>query len=132
MWSKLWSWATANKTAIIIVVLCLGVLASAYDSYRHRSMLAEAKKAEKEQTQKIETMEKEAALKDEAFRKAIGATEIPLKNALQGVREAREGVREAKMALSRIESQRSDLWIPPAVDNGDLVARFEKALEAIR
>lgn len=122
----MWSWIKKNPwIAGAIAVLCLGALASAYDSYRHRSMLAEAKKAEKEQAQKIEMMEKEAALKDEAFRKAIGATEIPLKNALQGVREA-------KASLAQVEASRRGPWMAPAVDNGDLVARFEKAIAGIK
>jgi hypothetical protein len=122
----MWPWIKKNPwIAGAFVILCLAALGSAYDSYRHRGMLAESKKAEKAQAAKIETLEKEGAAKDEAFRKAIGATEPALRGALAGVREA-------KASLAQVEAGRRELWTPPAVDNGDLVARFEKALEGLR
>ena len=122
-------WITASRTnkivTIIAVALTVFAAVSAVGAWHFRAKMQEARKAEKAQAQKIETLEKEAALKDEAFRKAIGATEIPLKNALQGVREA-------KASLAQVEASRRVLWTVPAVDNGDLVARFEKAIAGIK
>ena len=125
----MWKWITASRTnkivTIIAAVLTVFALASAVGAWHFRGKMQESRKAEKVQSQKIEMLEKEAVLKDEAFRKAIGATEPALKSALAGVREA-------KATLAQVEASRRELWIPPAVDNGELVARFERALEQIQ
>ena len=94
-------------------------------AWHFRGKMQEAKKAEKVQQDRADSLVKEAEARDAAYRNAISATDAPLKSALAGVREART-------ALARAEEARRDPWIPPAVDNGDLVARFERALEGIR
>lgn len=122
----MWEWIKTNKIPVaVFAILCLVALCAAVDSYRHRGWLAESKQKEKEQGEKIETLTTEAAAKDEAFRTAIGATEPALKNALAGVKEART-------SLAQVEAARREMWIPPAVDNGDLVARFNRAVEALK
>ncbi len=125
----MWKWITssrANKVAVAaIAVLLVLALISSVSAYRFHSRMQEAKKAEKVQQERADSLVKEAEARDAAYRKAISATDGPLKSALAGVREART-------ALARAEDARRDPWIPPAVDNGDLVARFERALEGIR
>ena len=125
----MWTWITTSRTnktvTIIAIALTVFALVSALGAWHFRAKMQEARKAEKVQAEKIESMTKEAEARDLAYRKALGATEIPLKNALQGVWEA-------KASLAQVEASRRELWIPPAVDSGELVARFEKALEAIK
>ena len=125
----MWSWITASRTnkgvTIIAVVLTVLALTSAVGAWHFRTKMQEAKKAEKVQAAKIEALTKESEIRDAAYQKAIGATEPALRNALAGVREA-------KASLAQAEAARRELWTPPAVDNGDLVARFEKALERIQ
>lgn len=125
MWiSKVRTWVSSNRLlAAVIVVLFAAALASAYDSFRHRAMLSDSKKAEKQKAEEIETLKKEGAMQAEAFRSAIGATEPALKSALAGVREA-------KTSLVQAEAARRELWTPPAVDN--LAARFDRAVESLR
>lgn len=114
-----------KKTAAAIVVLLVLALVSALAAYEFHTRVQAAKQAEDVAKKRIESMEKEAEAKTEAFRAAIGATEPALKDALQGVRKAKE-------SLIQVEAVRRELWVPPAVDNGDLVVRFERALEALR
>ena len=124
----MWKWITSSWTnkviAGIIAVLLVLALASLAGAWHFRGQMQVAKKAEKVQRERADTLVKEGEAREEAFRKALGATEVPLKNALAGVREA-------KASLAQAEAARRDRWTPPAVENGDLVARFERALEAI-
>ena len=122
----MWFWIKKNPwIAGAIAALCLGVLASAHTAWRFHGQMRAAKESEKVAGEKIKALTKEAEAKDAAYQKAIGATEPALRNALAGVREARAN-------LAQVEASRRGLWMAPAVDNGDLVARFERALEAIR
>ena len=125
----MWEWITASRTnktvTITAVVLTVLALTAVIGAWHFRGKMQESRKAEKEQAQKIETMEKEATLKDEAYRKAVVVKEEALKNALTRVRES-------KASLAQIEALRRGPWMVPAVDNGDLVARFERALERIQ
>ena len=125
----MWKWITssrANKViAGAIAVLLVLAIASLASAWHFRGQMQAAKKAEKVQQERADTLAKEGEAREEAFRKALGATDAPLKSALAGVREA-------KTSLAQAAAARRDLWTPPAVDNGDLVARFERALEAIR
>jgi len=124
----MWKWITSNRTNKVIAgvraVLLVLVLASLASAWHFRGQMQVAKKAEKVQRERVDTLVKEGEVREEAFRKALGATEVPLKNALAGVREA-------KASLAQAEAARRDRWTPPAVENGDLVARFERALETI-
>ena len=120
----MWEWAKKNKpAAAIIAVLLMGALVSAYGAWSFRSDAIMAKKAEKEQARRADTLEKEGEARDAAFRKALGATEPALKSALAGVREA-------KASLAQAEAARRELWTPPAIDN--LAARFDRAVEGLR
>ena len=125
----MWKWITSNRAnkviAGVLVVLLALALASLTSAWHFRGQMQAAKKAEKVQRERADTLVKEGEVREEAFRKALGATEVPLKNALAGVREA-------KTSLAQVEAARRDRWTPPAVENGDLVARFEQALETIR
>jgi len=123
MWQK---WMQKNKKAAAAIAVLLALaLVSAVAAYKFHTRVQAAKQAEDVAKKRIDSLEKEAEAKTEAFQKAIGATEPALKNALQGVRDA-------KASLAQAEAVRRELWIPPAVDNGDLVVRFERALEALR
>ena len=125
----MWKWITSSRTnkviAGVLAVLLALALASLADAWHFRGQMQVAKKAEKVQRERVDTLVKEGEVREEAFRKALGATEDPLKNALAGVREA-------KASLAQAEAARQDPWTPPAVENGDLVARFERALKGIK
>ena len=125
----MWKWITSSRTnkviAGVLAVLLALALASLAGAWHFRGQMQVAKKAEKVQRERADTLVKEGEAREEAFRKALGATEVPLKNALAGVREA-------KTSLAQVEAARRDLWTPPAVENGDLVVRFERALEGIK
>jgi len=125
----MWKWITssrANKVAAAAcAVLLVLAIASLVSAWHFRGQMQAAKKAEKVQQERADTLEKEGEAKDVAFRKAMGVLDPALKSALAGVREA-------KASLAQAEAARRDLWTPPAVDNGDLVARFERALGAIK
>ena len=125
----MWRWITSSRTnkviAEVLAVLLVLALASFAGAWHFRGQMQAAKKAEKVQQERADTLVKEGEVREEVFRKALGATEVPLKNALAGVREA-------KTSLAQVEAARRDRWAPPAVENGDLVARFEQALKGIK
>jgi uncharacterized protein HemX len=125
----MWAWITSSRTNKIlagaIAILLVLALTSAVGAWHFRGRMNAAKEAEKAARQDMKDLQREGEIQKEAYQKAIGATEPALRSAIAGVREA-------KATLARAEEARRGIWTPPAVDNGDLVARFERALEAIR
>ena len=123
----MWEWITSSRANKVVAAATAVLLALAFISlasaWHFRGQMQSAKKAEKVQQERADTLVKEGEARDAAFRKAISATEPALKSALAGVREA-------KASLTQAEAARRDPWIPPAVDN--LAVRFDRAVEAIR
>jgi hypothetical protein len=125
--ARMWKWITSSRANKVAAVATVALLALAITSlacaWHFRGQMQAAKKAEKVQQERADTLVKEGEARDAAFRKAISATEPALKSALAGVREA-------KASLAQAEAARRDPWIPPAVDN--LAVRFDRAVEALR
>lgn len=125
-WSEAVSWCRAHRTiAIVIAAISALALMSAYGAWSFRGKLQEAKRAEKGARQESKEIQREAEIQSEAFRKAIGATDPRLGEVLREIKGVRAG-------LAAVEAERRELWIPPAVDNGELAARFDRAVGALQ
>ncbi len=127
MWfTKVRAWVNTHRIlALVIAALFLVALASAYDSCRHRSKLADAKAAEKAKAAEAEALKRENEVQTDAYQKAMGATDPRLGEVLREIKTVKTG-------LARVEAARRELWAVPAVDNGELVTRFDRAVEGLR
>jgi hypothetical protein len=123
----MWKWIAASRANKVVAAACAAlsvlVVISSVSAYRFHSQAQAAKKAEKLQAERADKLQQEGESERKAWQDRIGATDPRLAAAIREVRTL-------TARLERIEAERRELWIPPAVDN--LAARFDRAVEGLR